>query len=121
MVHFYGCASTASREEPLRGGSYRYILGISILKLTAKTEYAKHVVRNITFSEATGQDHNITGQTASEQVLFYLNVHLFATIVSIQGMWEVGVGGIHPLPLPSVSTSRNAMRWIDVPGISLVQ
>ena len=96
MVPFYGCGSTASREEPLRGGSNRYILGISILvfqNLLAKTEYAKHVVRNITFSEAAGQDHNVTGQTASEQVLFYLNVHLFATIVSIQGIWEVG--GIH--------------------------
>ena len=33
-------------------------------KLLAKTEYAKHVVRNITFSEAAGQDNNITGQTA---------------------------------------------------------
>ena len=104
MVLFYdGCASTASREEPLRGGSYRYILGISILKLTAKTEYAKHVVRNITFSEATGQDHNITGQTASEQVLFYLNVHLFATIVSINGIWKVGDrwgGGVYTPAAP---------------------
>ena len=36
------------------------------------------------------QDSNITGQTASAQVLFYLNVHLFATIVSIQAIWQVG-------------------------------
>ena len=66
----------------------RYILRISILvfqNLLGKTEYTKHIVRNITFSEAAGQDKNITGQTASEQVLFYLNVHLFATIVSYMG------------------------------------
>ena len=50
----------------------RYTLGIFIIvfqNLLAKTEYAKHVVRNITFSEAAGQDNNITGQTACEQVL----------------------------------------------------
>ena len=40
----------------------------------AKTEYAKHVVRNITFSEAAGQDSNINGQTACEQVL-YMGLH----------------------------------------------
>ena len=56
-----------------------------------------HVVRNVTFSKATGQD-NITGQTASAQVLFYLNVHLFATIVSIQGIWEIEGRSIHLLP-----------------------
>ena len=70
----------------------RYILEISIVvfeSLLAKTEYAKHVLRNITFSKAAGQDNNITEQTASAQVLSYLNVHLFATIVSIQGIWEV--------------------------------
>ena len=78
---------------------YSWNIHLSISKLTGKTEYAKHVVRNITFSKAAGDD-NITGQTASAQVLFYLNVHLFATIVSIQGMWEVGVGGIHPPPPP---------------------
>ena len=66
---------------------------LSISKITGKNEYAKHVVQSITFSNAAGQDNNITGQTASAQVLFYLNVHLFATIVSIQGIWEVG--GIH--------------------------
>ena len=71
---------------------YSWNIHLSISKLTGKTEYAKHVVRNITFSKAAGDD-NITGQTASAQVLFYLNVHLFATIVSIQGIWEVG--GIH--------------------------
>ena len=84
----------------------RYILGIFIIvfqNLLAKTEYAKHVVRNITFSEAAGQDSNITGQTASEQVLFYLNVHLFATIVSINGIWEVGDrwgGGVYTPAAP---------------------
>ena len=55
----------------------RYILGIFIIvfqNLLAKTEYAKHVVRNITFSEAAGQDNNITGQTACEQVL-YMGIH----------------------------------------------
>ena len=133
MTPFYRWASTASGLEVLRGGNQvNYwnihlsisIIGISILhyqciQLTGKTEYAKHVVRNITFSKAAGDD-NITGQTASAQVLFYLNVHLFATIVSIQGIWEVGVGGIHPPPLTSVLTSRNGMRWIFVPGISLV-
>ena len=106
MTPFYRWASTASGLEVLRGGNQvNYwnihlsisIIGISILhyqciQLTGKTEYAKHVVRNITFSKAAGDD-NITGQTASAQVLFYLNVHLFATIVSIQGIWEVG--GIH--------------------------
>ena len=112
MVLFYGCASTASREEPLRGGSYRYILGISILKLTAKTEYAKHVVRNITFSEATGQDHNITGQTASEQVLFYLNVHLLL-------LYE-HTGDMGSIPT-SILTSRKGLRRNFVPGISLMQ
>ena len=74
-----------------------YVLGISILafqKLLAKTEYAKHVVQNITFEEAVGQDNNITGQTSFEQILFYLNVHLFATIVSIHGIWEVGNWGV---------------------------
>ena len=91
-------------------------IDLSISKLTCKTEYAKHVVRNITFSKAAGQDSNITGQTASAQVLSYLNVHLFATIVSIQGIWEVG--SIQP---PPTSVSRNGMRWKFVPGISLVQ
>ena len=74
---------------------------LSISKLTDKTEYAKHVVRNITFSKAAGEDNNITGQAASAQVLFYLNVHLFATIVSIQGIWKVGGGGRgYTPPLP---------------------
>ena len=95
MTSFYGCGLTASShfEETVR-----YILGIFILvfqNLLAKTEYAKHVVRNITFSEAAGQDNNITGQTASEQVLFYLSVQLFATIVSIHGIWEVGDWGVY--------------------------
>ena len=95
MAPFYGWGSTASRLEPLRGGSqvHSWNIHLSISKLTGKTEYAKHVVRNITFSKAAGEDNNITGQAASAQVLFYLNVHLFATIVSIQGIWEVG--GIH--------------------------
>ena len=74
-----------------------YVLGIFILvfqNLLSKTEYGKHVVQNITFGEAVGQDNNITGQTAFEQILFYLNVHLFATIVSIHGIWEVGNRGV---------------------------
>ena len=75
---------------------------LSISKLTGKTEYAKHVVRNITFSKAAGEDNNITGQAASAQVLFYLNVHLFATIVSIQGIWEVGGRGEVYTPPPLV-------------------
>ena len=44
----------------------------------AKTEYAKHVARNIIFSEAAGQDNNITGQAACEQVL-YMSIHGMAT------------------------------------------
>ena len=95
MAPFYGWGSTASRLEPLRGGSqvHSQNIHLSISKLTGKNEYAKHVVRNITFSKAVGQSNNITGQTASKQVLFYLNVHHFATIVSIQGIWEVGGRG----------------------------
>ena len=93
----------------------RYILGIFIIvfqNLLAKTEYAKHVVRNITFSEAAGQDNNITGQTACEQVLY----------MGINGVWEVGDrGGIYPGPPTSISTFRNGMRWNLVPEISLVQ
>ena len=69
----------------------------------------------------------MTGQTASKQILFYLNVHLFATIVSIEGVWEVGGRGrgtgIHPSPpnthTHKYSTSRNGMRRKFVPGISL--
>ena len=50
----------------------------------------KHAVRKTTFSKAAGQDDNITGQSACQLVLSYLNVHLFATIVSIQWIiWEV--------------------------------
>ena len=72
---------------------------LSIPKLTCQTEHARHVVRNITFIKASEQD-NITGQTASAQVLFSLNVQLFATIVSIQGIWKVGDRGGYP-PLVS--------------------
>ena len=116
MAPFYECGSTASRLEPL---GVRYILGIFIIvfqNLLAKTEYAKHVGRNITFSEAASQDNNITGQTACEQVLY----------TGIYGAWEAGDGGgIHPHPphplLTSISTSRNGMRWNLVPGICLVQ
>ena len=108
MAPFYGCGSTASRLEPLQG--VRYILEIFILvfqNLLAKTEYAKHVVRNTTFSEAAGQDSNINGQTACEQVL-YMRMH---------GIWEVGDrGGIQSCPPPpppppptSISTSGNGM------------
>ena len=94
----------------------RYILGIFIIvsqNLLAKTEYAKHVVRNITFSEAAGQDNNITGQTACEQVL-YMGIH---------GIWGVGDREVYTLAPPptSISTSRNGMRWNLAPGISLVQ
>ena len=73
MAPFYGWGSTASRLEPLRGGSqvHSWNIHLSILKLTGKTEYAKHVVQNITSSKAARQDNNITGQTASAQVLFY--------------------------------------------------
>ena len=63
---------------------------VSISKLTGKTGCMKHAVRNITFSKVPGQDNNISGQPASRHVLFYLNVHLFATVVSLQGIWEVG-------------------------------
>ena len=62
----------------------------------------------------------MTGQTASKQILFYLNVHLFATIVSIEGVWEVrGRGGGQVYTTPNThthththkySTSRNGMR-----------
>ena len=88
MAPIYGWGSSASRLEQLRGHSqiHSWNIHLSISKLTGKTEYAKHVVRNITFSKAAGEDNNITGQAASAQVLFYLNVHLFATIVSIQGI-----------------------------------
>ena len=78
---------------------YSWNIHVSVLKLTAKLN--KHGVRNIIFSKASGQDNNISEQTASQQVLSYLNVHLFAIIASIQQViWEVGVRGIHP-PLVS--------------------
>ena len=99
MAPFYGCGSTASRLEPLRGGSqvHSWNIHLSISKLTGKNKYAKHVVRNITFNDAAGQDNNINGQTSSEKVLFYLNVHLFVTTGGIQGIQEVGGRGcIHP-------------------------
>ena len=50
MTPFYGWASTASELEVLRGGSqiHSWNIHLSISKLTGKTEYAKHVVRNIT-------------------------------------------------------------------------
>ena len=73
---------------------------LSISKLTGKTEYAKHLVRNITCSRAAGQDNNITWQAASEQNLFYLNVHIFAAIVSIKGIWEVRGRGVYTSPSP---------------------
>ena len=135
MAPIYGWGSSASRLEQLRGDSqiHSWNIHLSIPKLTGKTEFAKHLVRNVTCSRAAGQGNNITGQTASEQVLFYLNVHLFDTIVSIKRIWEVGSRvGIHPphththththtLAHTSISTSRNGMRWDFVPGISLVQ
>ena len=91
------------------------------LKLTGKTEYIKNAVWNISCSKAAGQDNNITGQTGSQQVLLYLNLHLFATIASIQGIWELRGRGFTPLPHTSVSTSRNGMRRKFVAGISLMQ
>ena len=94
MAPFYECGSTASRLEPL---GVRYILGIFIIvfqNLLAKTEYAKHVGRNITFSEAASQDNNITGQTACEQVLY----------TGIYGAWEAGDGGVYTLTHPTLSS-----------------
>ena len=90
MTPFYGCGSTASShfEETVS-----YILGIFILvfqNLLAKTEYAKHVVRNVTFSEAAGQDNKITGLTACEQVLY----------IGIHRIWEVGDRGVYTLARP---------------------
>ena len=135
MAPFYGWGSTASRLEQLREGSLRHSwnIHVSISKLTGKTESTKHALRNITCSRAAGQDNNITGQTTSEQVLFYLNVHLFPTRVSIKEILEVGGRGggrIHPPNThththththTSILTSRNLMRWNFVPGICLVQ
>ena len=53
---------------------------------------AKHTVQKIPFSKAAGQDNNIIEQRASQKVLSYLNVHLIATIVIIQGI-TCKVGG----------------------------
>ena len=119
MAPFYEWGLTASKLDPFRGASqvHSWNIHFSISKLIGKTEYAKHVVRNITFSKAAGED-NITGQTASAQVLFYLNVHLFATIMSIQGIWDVC---IPPYTHTSISTSKNGMRGKFVQGIWLVQ
>ena len=50
----------------------------------------------MTFFKAEGQDNNVNGQITSQHVLSYLNVHLFATIGSIQGIiWDKEGGGIH--------------------------
>ena len=56
MVAFYQWGSTAVRLEPLRRGSqvHYWNIHLSISKLTGRTEYAKHAVRNITFSKAAG-------------------------------------------------------------------
>ena len=95
---------------------YSWNIYVSISKLTSKTKYIKHAIRNITFSKAAEQDNIITGQTTSQYVL-YLNVHLFATIVSIQSIiLEVGGWG-----WGCISTCRNGMRLKFVPEISLVQ
>ena len=68
---------------------YFWNIHVSVSKLTGKTGYIKHTERNTTFSKATGQD-NITGQATSQQVLSYLNVHLFSIIVSTQGItWKL--------------------------------
>ena len=66
---------------------------------------------NITFSKAAGQDNNITGQRNSAQVLFYLKVHLFATIVSIQGIREVGGRGGYTHPQPILASQLQEMVW----------
>ena len=111
MAPFYGWGSTVSRLEPLRGNSqvHSWYIHLTISKITGKTEHGKHVVRNITISEAAGQYNNITEQTTSEQVLFYLNVHLLATIVSIHGIWEVGGRGEYT-PLPPLVSQLLEMR-----------
>ena len=86
---------------------------LSISKLTGKTEYTKHVVRNTAFSKAAGKDNSLTGKTTSAQVLFHLNVHLFATIVSIQGIWEVGGRG-DTIPPPPPHWCLNFKKWYEM-------
>ena len=99
MTPFYGWGSTASRLEPVRGGSqiHSCYIHLRISKLTSKSEYAKHLLRNITFSKVAGQDNNITGQTAPEQIFERTP---FPAIVSTQGYrghGKQGVGGYTPL------------------------
>ena len=91
---------------------YSWNIHLNISKLTGKTEYVKHVVLNITFSKAAGQGNNITGQRTSAQVLFYLNVYLFATIVSIQGIWKVG--GTGDTPTPILYQCLNFKKWYEI-------
>ena len=100
MVLFHGWGLTASRLQPLQGGSlvHSWSIHLSISNISVKTEYTNRVVQNITFSKDAGQDNNITGQTISEYVLFYFNIHLFATIVSMQGIWEVRSKGVYTHP-----------------------
>ena len=81
MELFYGSGSDNSKLDSLRGGSESGFLEYPCyyLKNYGKIEYT-----NITFSKAARKDNSITGQTASQQVLYYLNVHLSGTIMSIQ-------------------------------------
>ena len=65
----------------------------------------------ITFNKAAVQDNNITGQTGSAQVLSYLNVHLFATIGSMQGIWEVGFRGKGTHNHPPLVSQLQEMGW----------
>ena len=91
---------------------------VSVSKLTGKREQLKYAVRNATFSKAAGQEGNMTGHTTSQQILSYLNVHIFATVVSllgVKGWWGDGI------PPTSTSTSRNSMSLKFVPGIPLVK
>ena len=75
---------------------------LSISKLAGKTEYAKYVVRKITFSKVAGQDNKITRQTAFEQVFESTPFCYYREHTGIQGTWEVGSRGVYtPHPLVS--------------------
>ena len=76
---------------------------LSILKLTGKSEYAKHVVRNITSSKAAREDNKITGRTTSAQVLFYFNVHIFC--YDSEHTRDLGSRGVYIPPPPPTNIS----------------
>ena len=102
IAPFYGWGSTASRLEPVRGDSQIHSCNMYLnnSKLTGKTEYAKHGKLNITLSK--GQDNNITGQTASEQVFERTPFCYYSEHKGIQGTQEVGSRGVNtPHPLVS--------------------